>query len=244
MILVKKKHLYILTAIFCIILVLGEIKFFIALETIEDFKNIDIKYELENFIFSSIVLVLIMVCFLVYFMRKSDNILNKLDKMIEISAYGKNDIAPHLEQMGKLGEKVGYLMYNLQSLNSMKSLKISSLSGINKLVIERSEENIMLVDVESNVLACSGGAARIFHESINKMERHRLDDLFRDIHFEDIYYKMEDKKKNFVSGKFRAKKGEKDRELKMSFIGVKNAQDITANVLVVIEDGEGDAVES
>ena len=103
MIIVKKRNLYILAFLVCLLLILGELRFFFALERANLSANLQIKYEIESFIFASIVFALIVFLFLVYFVRASNNILKILDKLIEISDYGEHDISSHLKRLGKCG---------------------------------------------------------------------------------------------------------------------------------------------
>ncbi len=240
MVLVKKKHLYILTAIFCVILILGEVRFFMALKAMEKVKDLDLKFQFENFIFASIVLVLLLVCFIIYFMRASSNVLKKMDRMIELSEYGKLDISPHLEQMGQLGEKVGYLLYHLQTLNTMKSLKISSVSNINGFLIDRSDENILLTDVRGDVINCSAGAVKVFNADKKKIRSRNVHDLIENIDFSHIYYDLEKKRRHVDIKKFKLRSGNKEKEFKFVFIPVRNAEDKISNIMVVVEEDNGE----
>ena len=155
MYLVKKKYLYMLTLLVIILLIFGEIRFFHVINSLDLKADLKVKYEVENFIFAAILLVIAVGLFLVNMIRSSLNILKRLDKMIEVSEYGKLDVSSHLKPMGRLGIKVKYLLYYLDKLNEMRALKISSLSGINDYLLKNTGESIIIFDALGKVVNCS-----------------------------------------------------------------------------------------
>jgi len=155
MILIKKRHLYTLVILVCILLVFGEVRFFLALKSVNLAANLEVKYEVESFIFASIVLILIVYLFLVFFIRRSDNILKRLDKMIELSEYGEYDISAHLKKLDMLGQKIKNLLYYSRDLNEMKTLRISSLSAIVNLLMQQSTAPVFLFNRDRNMVNCS-----------------------------------------------------------------------------------------
>jgi len=155
MILIKKRHLYTLVILVCILLVFGEVRFFLALKSVNLAANLEVKYEVESFIFASIVMILIVYLFLVFFMRRSDNILKRLDKMIELSEYGEYDISAHLKKLDMLGQKIKNLLYYSRNLNEMKTLRISSLSATVSLLMQQSTMPVFLFNRHGDMENCS-----------------------------------------------------------------------------------------
>lgn len=198
MILVKKKYLYTLVTLVCILLVFGEIRFFLALKSVNLAANLAVKYEVENFIFASIVLTMIVYLFLVFFMRKSDNVLKRLDKMIELSEYGEHDISTHLKKLDTLGRKIEDLLHYFKDLNEMKTLKISSLSSIVNLLMQQSTAPVFLFNRHGDMVNCSDsflaelGATR---EAIMCLNVNRI---VKGASSSDLFIEVEEKGKSVV----------------------------------------------
>jgi PAS domain-containing protein len=191
MILVKKINLYILVALVCVFLVSGEVRFFLAVKSVHLPSNLEFKYEVESFIFASIVLTIIVALFLIYFMRKSRNVFKSLDKIIDLSAYGEHDISGHLKQLGLLGTKINYLLYNLKDLNEKKSLRISSLSGINDLLIKKNEAPIFLLNRHGNIVNCSDRLLSMMGLSKDDIIKRNINLMFKDINYEETFFELE-----------------------------------------------------
>jgi len=236
MILVRKKYLYVLVCLFFLLLVFGEIKFFFALRSINLKANLDVKYEIESFIFASIVFVLIVYLFLMNFIRTSENILKKLDKLIELSRYGKYDISMQLKQMGILGLKVNYLILSLNRLSGMKSLKISSLAGINDFLIAGSSKLLFLLDHRGNILNCSDrllGSMKIRKKRIVDQD---LRELFRNIDSEELLFGIRKNRGTVVREGLPVKMEGREQRRKVVFYPIANTGNEVSHVIGVIAE--------
>ncbi|MGB2599373.1 MAG: PAS domain-containing protein [Candidatus Omnitrophota bacterium] len=197
MIIVKKKNLFILAALFCFLLVFGEVKFFLVLKGTDLAKNLQIKYEVENFIFASIVLTLTVGVFILYFVRKSNNILRQLDKLIELSEYGEQDITGHLKKLGELGRRVDFLLHFYKELNRKKTVKISSISGINNFLIEKNNSPVFLLNRHGNVVNCSDRLLSALGIDREKILKRNANEIFENLTYEQLFFELE-KKRNFI----------------------------------------------
>lgn len=235
MILVKRKHLYITTALFSLVLIYGEIKFFFALRAANLTGNLDVKYQAENFIFAAVILFLVVYLFLVHFMKASQNVLRTMDKMIELSEYGEHDVRKHLGQLGDLGGKVSALIQNLDDLNKMKTLKISAVSGINDILVTRSREMLLVADRVGTITQASGKLLEAFSESKDGVVGRNISDLFAELGGDRIFGEMESTRNTVVVEKPALALGDKGRVQKVFFYPVINAGGDISNVIVVIE---------
>jgi hypothetical protein len=234
MILVKKRYLFTLTFLFCLLVIFGEIKFFFALKHINQTTNLDVKYEMENFIYASIVLILIVFFFLLNFIRMSNNILKRLDKMIELSAYGKYDVGGHLNQMGRLGERVKYLVFHLDRLNNMKSLKISSLSRMNDFLIQNSGEAVFLMDRYGYVMDCSPKLAEDIGVEKPDIAGKNVNDILEGVHFEDLFSELEKRRKALDKEEITIKAADKTKKCKITFYPIINANEDVSHAMGVV----------
>ena len=235
MYLVKKRYLYVLTALVVILVVLGEVRFFHAIRSANLTSNLEIKYEVENFIFAAILLVVVVFLFLINLIRTSKNILKKLDKMIEVSEYGKLDVNAHLKEMGHLGTRVSYLLYYLNHLNDMKTLKISSVSGINDYLMKRVGESLLIADAAGEVLDCSEQLLDVLKVSKGDIVTKDVDDIFKDILADSLFAELRDKRRPLVKDALEVKAGGVERKHRVAFHPVINADNEVSHVICVIE---------
>lgn len=236
MILVRKKYLYILTFLFCLLVVFGEVKFFFALKSIALQTNLEVKYEVENFIFASIMLFMIVIFFLVNLIRVSDNMLKKLDKMIELSEYGEHDISVHLKEMGVFGIKVNYLMFQQNRLNDIKTLKISSLSGVNNFLMERIGKMIFIVNRQGEVTDCSKRLEEQLKSDKGKLIGKNIDTLLKGANFEELFASLAEMRKPITKEGLEIEIDGKTSLRKAAFYPVINAGNEVSHMIAVIED--------
>ncbi len=235
MILVKKRHLYILVTLVCILLVFGEVRFFRALKSVNLAVNMEVKYEMESFIFNSIVLTLAVYLFLVYFMRKSSNVLKRLDKMIELSEYGKYDISGHLQKLGRLGKKIEYLLYHFRELSDMKTLKISSLSGINDLLIRNNEQPLFLLNRHGNVVNCSDPFLTLFRAKKDAIMKRNINELFKDVNYEEFFFELEKARDHVIKEDVTIEINGSRHQYKVDFYSIVNAKGDISHIVGVLE---------
>lgn len=238
MILVKKRYLFTLTLVFCLLIVFGEIKFFMAIQSINAHTDLELKYELENFIFATVVVLLLVSVFFIGFIRSSENILKRLDKMIELSQYGKHDVSAHLEKLGAIGIKFNRLTYHLDSLNKMKSLKISSQSEMVSFLMDRSCELLLLTNCQGKVINCSLKLAEEFKAAKDRIITKDLHDLLVGESFDDIFQGVERNRSGIERDKLTVKIGDMEKKRKAFFLPVMNSENQISNIMVILGGGE------
>ena len=236
MILVRKKYLYILTILFCVLLVFGEVKFFFAIHKAKLADSLDIKYQVENFIFASVLLVLIVYLFLVNFIKTSTNVLKKMDKMIELSDYGKHDIGAHLKEIGPLGDKVKYLLFYLNQMNDMKSLKISSLANMNEFLVQKTDETLFLLDYKGEITDCSDKLTKKLDVKKENFTGKMADEIFDNITADEVFRELERSRTCVTKEGVKMKTGHPGKPVKVIFYPVFNAENTISHIIGIIED--------
>ena len=114
-----------------------------------------IKYFAENFIFYIIVLLIILTTVFVSALVKSNNIYKELEEVIQLSRQGKYSGGAQLRKLGVLGDKIIEINARLNSLNEMKSLKISSLSNIVNFLLDKTEAAALVLDAQGMITKIS-----------------------------------------------------------------------------------------
>jgi len=235
MYLVKKRYMFILTAMVVLLVVFGEIRFFHAIKSANLTADLEIKYDVENFIFVAILLGLVVFLFLVNLIRASMNVIRKLDKMIEISEYGKLDVTSHLKEMGSLGARLNYLLYYLNHLNEMKSLKISSDSGIKDFLMKRVGESLLVSDSVGQVKDCSPPLVEKLKVSRADIVGRDLDEIFRGVDPGALFAELREKRRPLVRDDQTVVVGGMESACRVAFHPVINAANEVSHAICVIE---------
>ena len=233
MILVKRKYLYILALLICVLLIFGELRFFYALQNINLQQNLMFKYELESFIFVSIVMLLIVSVFVFYFMRSSTRVLRVLDKIVELSSYGKHDVSMHLEKLGPFGVRIKYLIHNLRDMNSKQSLKMSSLSGIIEGLIAKNSLPMFLINRHGNILNCSNKFLACFDADKKMIEKKNINELSKNLNYEKVFFKLEGKSEHIEREGVDISLNEKIEHFKIIFTPITNAENNISHIICV-----------
>jgi transcriptional regulator with PAS, ATPase and Fis domain len=151
MYLISKLRIYSIY-LFTLIMFIGyAIYSYFALINISSEEVSSFRFFAENFIYFTLILIVVMTFVFFDTIFKSRNIYRELDKAIELSRQGKYFSGKQLQKLGLLGEKIIEINSQLNSLNEMKSLKISSLSNAINLLLEKSKLNIMLLDAQGQI---------------------------------------------------------------------------------------------
>ena len=156
MILIKKTILFIfliLSIIFILALGVGYYKLFMFL-----FGNQGdeiIKYHAENFIYFSIVAIIILIIVFFILLNKSRNFYKEIDKVIEISKTSNIEIDGFLKKIGNFGVKINELTKNITNISHLKSLQISSYWNIINSFIVNFNDDLMLIALDGYILNLS-----------------------------------------------------------------------------------------
>jgi transcriptional regulator with PAS, ATPase and Fis domain len=145
-----------------IVFILAGIYSYLAFSHIDIEDALSLKYFAENFLYYTIILIIMTVIIFVTTVLKSKNIYKELDKVVELSRQGKYCSGDQLKKLGKLGSKIIDINSQLNSLNEMKSLKISSLSNTVNFMLDKSNLSVLVLDAQG---------------LISKVSRQLLEDL-------------------------------------------------------------------
>jgi len=121
---------------------------YLTFSHVEAGDALTLKYFAENFIYYGIVLLIILTVIFISTLVKSKNIYRELEKVIELSRQGKYFSGDQLKKLGKLGDKIIDINSQLNSLNEMKSLKISSLSNTVNFMLDKSNLSVLVLDAQ------------------------------------------------------------------------------------------------
>ncbi|MBU4446381.1 MAG: hypothetical protein L6422_04065 [Candidatus Marinimicrobia bacterium] len=155
MFLISKFRIYLLYMFAVVTFLLIGIHGYLTFSEIEAGNTLSLKYFAENFIYYIIVLLIILSIIFISTLVKSKNIFKELEKVIELSRQGKYSSGMQLKKLGRLGVKVIEINAHLNSLNEMKSLKISSMSNIVNFLLDKVETPMLLLDAQGMIIKVS-----------------------------------------------------------------------------------------
>ncbi len=191
MILVRKRM------VIMVILLAGTFILFLGIRgylLIKDFSFLtkeEVKFNSENILYISIIGTAAILVLLLVILLKSRNVSRELDKIIELTRVGNFSPAESLKKIGKLGEKIRLLYFQLSELNARKSLKISSMSGINTFLLNNIDLPVVITDV-------TGKIGEVSRRYLKKYKAEKIDiigkniaDVVSEIDFQDIVAGME-----------------------------------------------------
>ncbi len=191
MILIKKMILFIffiLSVLFLLFLGISYYKIFMFLIYNQD--HLLIKYHAENFIYFSIVAVLILLTIFIILLIKSRNIYKELDKVIEISKNSNIEIDEFLKRLGNFGNKVNELTKNITKISHLKTLKISTYWNLLNFFIDNYSSEILLIAHDGFIINISSDM--FLNLGIEKKEiiKKNLTEIFEDFNFKEIINKL------------------------------------------------------
>jgi len=155
MFLISKFRVYLLYMFAVLTILFIGIHGYVTFSEIETGNALSLKYFAENFIYYVIVLLIILTIIFVLMLLKSKNIFKELEKVIELSRQGKYSSGTQLKKLGRLGGKIIEINTHLNSLNEMKSLKISSMSNIVNFLLDKAEIPMLLLDAQGMIIKVS-----------------------------------------------------------------------------------------
>jgi len=148
MFLISKYRIYFLFIFVIIVFIAFGINSYLAFSRIDIKNALSLKYFAENFLYYTIILLIITIIIFTTTVLKSKNIYKELDKVVELSRQGKYFSGDQLKKLGKLGGKIIDINSQLNSLNEMKSLKISSLSNTVNFMLDKSNLSVLVLDAQ------------------------------------------------------------------------------------------------
>jgi transcriptional regulator with PAS, ATPase and Fis domain len=155
MFLISKYRIYFLFIFVVIVFILAGIYSYLAFTRINIENALSLKYFAENFLYYTIILLIITITIFATTVLKSKSIYKELDKVVELSRQGKYCSGDQLKKLGKLGGKIIDINSQLNSLNEMKSLKISSLSNTVNFMLDKSNLSVFMLDAQGLITKVS-----------------------------------------------------------------------------------------
>jgi len=190
MFLISKFRIYLLYIFAILAFLLIGIYGYLTFSHVEAGDLLSLKYFTENFIYYTIVLLIILTIIFVSTLVKSKNIYRELEKVIELSKQGKYSSGKQLKKLGRLGEKIIEINAHLNSLNEMKSLKISSMSNIVNFLLDKAESQMLLLDAQGMIIKIS----RHLYEQLEISEKDLIgkyaENIFDKFNYSNVMLKL------------------------------------------------------
>lgn len=237
MLVINKKSFYsLLVATIASIIIIG-FNYYRVFQVVTE-NNLQIKYQNENIIFTTILLTIFIIAFFGLLAAKSKNILNILDKVIDLTKNGNYEIAKHLKKSGNLGDKISKIIGNLNELNKLKSLKISSLVNINEYFIRNLKNMTFLLDSRGIIETVNEQFVLDCALKENIFIGKKIDNYFMGINFQEILFELNKNHNQVQKHNIELKINNKEFKETLVFIPLFNSQYQIDYVLCTKEHNE------
>ena len=191
MILVRKAVLYAAFFIMALMMLVPGAAFYLGVDGTGTAGSDAVKYNAENMVYLGIVGIVVLLLLLLLIHRGGVKVLKAIDKVSELSGYGRYFSGDYMRKLGRLGEKINRLFGELNSLNEMKSLKISAVSGLVAFFLENASLHCFILDIQGTV----GSVSRPFAEKLKigpaVMIGRNMTDIMKELDFTDLKAELE-----------------------------------------------------
>lgn len=113
------------------------------------------KADAETFLFSALILSLIIILLFSHALIKSRNISREMEKLIHLSSIGGFTPGTSLKRLGKLGEQINDLYFHLNSMSKKRSIKITSQSALIDFITTNAQIPVVTTDSTGKILYVS-----------------------------------------------------------------------------------------
>lgn len=168
---------------------------YLMLSKINKENNLGIKYLAENYIYYSMIILVLLLCTFSVMFYFSYRVFNLLDKISKLSKDGNVNIEIYIKKLGVLGEKINNIISNINDLNLKKSVKISSLSKLNEFLVENFNLNMLLLDFRGIINFSSKEILKNLKVTKDYFVGKDISEIVSTIDFEELYTSMGQSKK-------------------------------------------------
>jgi hypothetical protein len=176
-----------------------------------------------------------MVIVFLLIIRRSIHVLNELDKITQLSKHGRYYSGDSLKRLGTLGDKIDNLFLELNRLNDMKSIKISTLSNVNQFFLENIHLKLVITDVQGTILHCSGDF--IEYMSIDKsfIISKPISSLIENFDFQEIITDIGKTRRPVLKQSLKLNMGNKSLAGSVEFFPIYNIRTELSNIICISE---------
>jgi transcriptional regulator with PAS, ATPase and Fis domain len=146
----------------------------------------DSKYHAENLLYVALIASILVMLSYGTLMVRSRSLIKEIDKIIELSRVGSTTVEESLKKIGLIGRKILRIYDNLNDLNTKKTLKISSLAGINTFLLNNIDLSLLITDASGRVIDASLRYRRRDRSEKGEVSGKHIGEVFQDLDFEDI----------------------------------------------------------
>ncbi len=238
MIIIKKSLLYLLAAITLIVVILLGVLSYWEFFKIDANDALTLKYCSEHFLFMTLLALLLLITVFSMILLRSRSILNELDKLIELSKQGSASPDDYLKRLDILGEKILEINARLLNLNTMKSLKISSLSHTTNFLLAKIQLPLLITDITGQITKVSQQLLSDYQIDPKNIIGRYIDEIMDDINFALLTKDLKKVKNLPLKTTLQLGSPEKATDGYPIFYPVFNSQNELANVICALENEE------
>jgi len=238
MIIIKKSYIYFIFITTMVLFILLGILSYRQFIQLDPSNPISLKYFAEQFLYLTMIALLVIIFTFWVTFAKGKQILNLLDKLIELSKQGKYSPEDYLKKLDVLGQKILEINTRLYSLNTMKTLKISSISNTINFLLAKIDRPLFISDISGQITKVSKRFMLDFEIEPKYIYGKFVDEIIEGLNFTLLVNDIKKVKNIPMKKMIRLGAAGESKECYIVFYPVFNSQNDLSNVIGAIESEE------
>lgn len=235
MILIKRGYFYATLIFVCLVLLGVGAASYRIVGGGELLSLVQKKYHAENFLFYVFLALIVVLTLFFVTLRRSVGVYGELEKVAQLSRHGRYYSGESLRRLGVLGERIDGLFSELNRLNDLKSLKISSLSQLSGFLLENVPLRILVLSRAGIVEKMSRKFIEGYRVDTRSLIGESLADYLNGVRVDEILHKIEKTRTAEILTDVTARFGENDQVISLEFIPLFNSLQGLAGVICAID---------
>jgi transcriptional regulator with PAS, ATPase and Fis domain len=137
----------------------------------------DAKVISERILFIGIVAATAVVVSAIFLILRARNLTATLDKLVAMNQISGYSADAALGRLGDVGVRIRTILRQIEDLSEKKSVKITSLTGLNEMILALAEQMMVVVDGSGKVLQVSKGLLERLEQPRSEIVGQSIDDL-------------------------------------------------------------------
>lgn len=224
MYLISKLRLYLIFAVIAVLIILFTMNSYFVFVKLNSQPALSSKYFAENIVFYAMIVLGILAIVLANTVLRHKELIQELDKVVEISRKDPGSLRTQINKLGLLGEKISQVNANLNELNELKTLKISAQAHLIEFLLAEFTAWLILINTEGRILNLSRSLLDYLNLSEQRLRAIFLDELLSDTDPSQLINNLRRSKNVIVKSRIQAEHNQTATDSVWSFYPILNSK--------------------
>jgi len=194
MLLIRKSLIIGLAAVSFVSTILIAVTAYLKIIGSEGLTGAELRFAAEEYLFTGILLSLIMITAFIFLIRRSRNISRELDRLIRQEKLNPASTETGLLKLGAIGDKLNLLYRQIDEVSEMRGLKISALSNTTEFLSSNVGKSIIITDVTGRILEISRGYIDKSGVSRSEILERNIESIIHGVEIKTVLARLEKKR--------------------------------------------------